>query len=99
MGERNVEARRIKKAELVSGVGALVLGVGLGLLFSNFLKPYTFPALIVGMLMHAWGMFDKHRLENQTLHVRPWWEGVFYWICWAALLVLIMYIAVSYLRG
>ena len=62
---------RVKGAELLSGVGAVVLGAGLGLLFSNLLKPFTVPLLIVGLLTHAWGMFDKHRLEDPIVLLPP----------------------------
>jgi hypothetical protein len=91
-------AARVKGAELLSGVGAVVLGAGLGLLFSNLLKPYTVPLLLVGLLTHAWGMFDKHRLEGASAAARPWWSGPVYWVCWVALLALIAYVAFGYLR-
>jgi uncharacterized membrane protein YecN with MAPEG domain len=92
------KASRIKKAELLVGVGALVLGMGLGLLLSSFLKHYAFPILLVGLLMHAWGMFDKHKLETTSSGVRLWWAELLYWVCWIALLILIIYLTVSYLR-
>jgi hypothetical protein len=93
------QASRIKKAELLGGVGALVLGMGLGLLFSSFLKPYAVPVLLVGLLMHAWGMLDKHGLETASSRVRLWWTELLYWACWIALLILTIYLTVSYLRG
>ena len=94
------EAGRVKKAELLGGVGALVLGAGLGLLLSSFLQPYAVPLLVVGLLAHAWGMFDKHRLEAASPGARPRWAESLYWVCWAALLLLAVYLAASYLmRG
>ena len=104
MQERSVslegaKAGRIKKAELLGGVGALVLGMGLGLLLSSFLKPYANAFLLVGLLMHAWGMFDKHRLEAATSGASLWWAELLYWVCWIALLVLVASLAVNYLRG
>ena len=96
----NPVAGRVKRAELLGGVGALVLGAGLGLLFSSFLKPYAVPLLVVGLLAHAWGMFDKHRLEAASPGARPRWAESLYWVCWAALLLLVVYLAASYLmRG
>ena len=82
----------------MSGVGAVALGAGLGLLFSNLLKPYTVPLLLVGLLAHAWGMFDKHRLEGAAASARPWWAEAAYWACWVALLALAAYVAFSYSR-
>jgi hypothetical protein len=90
---------RIKGAELLSGIGAVLLGAGIGLLFSNLLMPYTTPLLVVGLLTHAWGMFNKHRLESGLSVGRLWWMELLYWVCWLALLVLILYLTVNYLRG
>ncbi len=95
----NQKTSRLKRAELLSGVGAVVLGMGIGLLFSRFLSPYTTPLILIGLLTHAWGMFDKHRFESTAAGVRLWWAEVLYWICWGALFVLAVYIAVSYLRA
>jgi hypothetical protein len=80
-------------------MGALVLGIGLGLLFSDFLKPYAEPLLLAGILAHACGMFDKHRLEKASESARqPLWTVLLYWVCWVALLALIAYVGVNYLR-
>ena len=86
----------MKRADLLSGVGAVVLGMGLGLLFARLLTPYATPLLLTGLLMHAWGMFDKHRLEKASTGARLWWEEALYWVCWIALLILAAYIAVSH---
>jgi hypothetical protein len=94
----NQKTSRLKRAELLSGVGAVVLGMGLGLLLSRFLSSYTTPLILIGLLTHAWGMFDKHRLESASAGVRLWWAEVLYWICWGALFVLALYIAVFHLR-
>ena len=55
---------RQKRAELTSAVGAGVLGGGLALLLAQYLAPYTVPLLVVGSLLHAWGMVDRHRLDR-----------------------------------
>lgn len=72
--------------------------MGLGLLFSGVLKPYAVPFLLVGLLMHAWGMLDKHRAEKTTSDVRLWWAESLYWACWTALLVLLIYVLFGSLR-
>ena len=82
----------------MGGVGAVVLGAGLGLLFSNLLMPYTVPLLVIGLLAHAWGMFDKHRLEGASADARPRWAVAVYWACWAALLALAVYVGFNYSR-
>jgi F0F1-type ATP synthase assembly protein I len=53
MDTLNQKTSRLKMAELMSGIGAVVLGMGLGLLFSRFLSPYTTPLILIGLLTHA----------------------------------------------
>ena len=95
----NQKPGSLKRAELLSGLGAIVLGMGLGLFFSKFLMSYTTPLLLIGLLTHAWGMFDKHRLENSSTSTRLWWAETLYWVCWTALLALVAYIVISHLQG
>ena len=82
-----------KRAELLSAVGAGVLGAGLALLIAELLAPYAVAILIVGLCAHAWGMFWKHRLESQASSVRLWWAELLYWSCWVALALLVVVIA------
>ena len=81
---------RQKRAELASAIGAGVLGVGLGALLAQWTAPYAVLLLVVGVLLHGWGMLEKHRMEagaDVTL-----WSAALYWACWAALAVLIVWI-------
>ena len=79
---------RLRFAELASGVGAVVLGVGLGVLAADQFGSLGLPLLLVGAAVHAWGMYDKHRLERQSDASAVWWEPVAYWTCWGLLAVL-----------
>ncbi len=82
---------RLKRAELASGLGAGVLGAGLGVLLSGWLLSYALPLVAIGGFVHGWGMWDKRRLEqSEALDAQPavWWSTLLYWICWATLLVL-----------
>ena len=90
---------RVKRAELLSGVGAVVLGIGLGVLLSSFLKPFALPVLVTGLVMHALGMLLKHKYENEAATVRLWWAEILYWLCWAILLGIIIYVVINYLRA
>ena len=72
---------RLKLAELTSGVGALVLGVGLGALFPQWLGRLAGVITVVGLSHHAFGMWDKHRLEGQDHAENPLWVVVLYWLC------------------
>jgi hypothetical protein len=79
---------RLKRAELASGVGAGVLGMGLGILLSEKLRHYIIPVLAIGILLHGWGMFAKHNLEKDSEAPDVWWSVILYWVCWGALFLL-----------
>lgn len=85
---------RIKRAELLSSVGAGVLGGGLALLFAKTLGPYAIPILLIGLLGHAFGMYQKHQLEQQGTSIRIWWMEALYWFCWLILIVLLAIIII-----
>ena len=83
---------RLKRAETTSAVGAGVLGAGVALLAPELLRPYTPPLLVLGLAMHAWGMYDKHRLEAGAATRHVWWAEALYWGCWLALAALALYL-------
>ena len=85
---------RIKKAELLSSMGAGVLGAGIALLLPYQLAPYALPILLLGLISHAVGMSQKHGLEQQGKLVRVWWAEALYWSCWLALAVLLVFIVI-----
>ena len=76
---------RLKLAELTSGVGALVLGVGLGALFPQWFGRLAGAITVVGLSLHAFGMWDKHRMEGRDQAGNPFWVVVLYWVCWLLL--------------
>ena len=84
---------RVKKAELLSSLGAGVLGAGIALL-PNQLAPYTIPILLLGLISHAVGMSQKHGLEQQGEVLRVWWAEALYWLCWLALAALLLLIVI-----
>ena len=84
-GSSASNVRRARIAELTSGLGALVLGIGLGALLGDRLAGLGVWALIVGALAHGWGMYDKHRIEQGSASVEPWWSALLYWACWVLL--------------
>jgi hypothetical protein len=76
---------RVKLAELTSGLGALVLGVGLGALFPQWVGPRAGVITVVGVSLHAVGMWDKHRVEGRDQAENSLWVVVLYWMCWLLL--------------
>lgn len=85
---------RIKKAELLSSMGAGVLGGGITLLLAKFLTPYAIPILLIGLISHAAGMSRKHELEGQSQSIRLGWAEALYWFCWLALVALLLFIVI-----
>lgn len=77
--------RRRKIADVMSGLGALILGVGLGAMFAAWLGGSALLLAVVGGVLHAVGMWEKHRLEIEPSARRPWWVTGLYWLCWLLL--------------
>ena len=93
--------RRLKQAEVMSALGAGVLGAGLGAMFANWLAAFATAAVIIGIALHGWGMFERRRLEDAGGAPRAGWEIVLYWGCWLVLALLVgsvVYRGVAQLR-
>ena len=99
LASRRAEVSRRKRADLTSGVGAGVLGGGIALLLAPYLRAYAIPLLLAGALLHGWGMFDRHRMDNQEGAATLRWAEALYWLCWIALLGVALYIAADLLRS
>jgi hypothetical protein len=80
-----VAAPRAKVAELMSGIGALVLGVGIGSYLPLFGRSAAVVVIVLGTVIHSVGMWEVHRLEAGTRLPR-WTTGV-YIVCWLLLAV------------
>lgn len=79
---------RLRLAELTSGIGAVVLGIGLGVLLADRLAGFGIAILSSGIAVHGWGMYDRHRQDRSQGSVEPWWATALYWVCWIGLAVL-----------
>jgi hypothetical protein len=64
----------------------------------NATVTFAIPALLVGVAMHGWGMYEKRKLERGSGLARRKWEEAMYWSCWAALGALAIYIALRLFR-
>jgi hypothetical protein len=87
-------ATKTKGAELASGLGAIALGAGLALVLPEWLRTYAIPLLIGGVLVHGVGMTLKYRLEARS-GPPLWWEQALFWLCWALLGMLGIWIAAA----
>ena len=85
----------IKGAELASGLGAVVLGAGLALVLPQWLRDYALPLLVGGVVVHGAGMTLKYRLEARG-GSPVWWERFLFWVCWAGLAGLGLWIAAAF---
>ena len=75
---------RWRIADLTSGMGALVLGVGIGAFFASAFARTSGWILVTGVVAHVWGMVDKRRMER-GVGTQPRWATALYWACWIAL--------------
>jgi hypothetical protein len=41
--------------------------------------------VLTGVISHAFGMWDKRRLEAREELENPAWVAAFYWLCWLLL--------------
>jgi hypothetical protein len=85
---------RLKLAELTSGVGALVVGIGLGALFATWIGSAAGFVTLAGLTVHAFGMWDKHRIERQTEIDTGRLVAALYWVCWVMLGSVFLYLIV-----
>lgn len=83
---------RVKRAELLSSIGAGVLGGGIALMLATVLERFALPILLLGIVAHTVGMTQKHSLEQQGEHVRMAWSEALYWSCWVLLAALALFI-------
>jgi len=87
---------RSKHADLASTAGAGILGGGLGMLLPQFVRPYAIFLVVIGILLHGWGMLEKRRLEAGS--AVPPWSRALYWLCWLALAALVAWMGVAALK-
>lgn len=87
--------RQRARAELLSNLGAGVLGAGVALLFRETVGTAGVPLLGVGGVVHAAAMYQKHHLDASAGAELPRWSTWLYWTCWLLLLALAGYVWLS----
>ena len=90
-------ATRAKQADLAGSVGGGLLGAGLGTLLAPYLGSVAPGLVLLGIVLHGWGMLEKHRLEAGA--AMPAWVRALYWGCWSALAGLAAWVLIAALKG
>jgi hypothetical protein len=85
----------LKYVQLAGSTGAGVLGAGLGALFAQWAAPYAVPLILLGVVMHGWGMLEGRRLDAAA--ETPLWSKALHWLCWIILGILIVWIGLGFL--
>jgi hypothetical protein len=83
---------RLKLPELTSSVGALVLGIGLGALFATRVAGAAGVVAVAGVFVHAFGMWDKRRLETRIRASDGPIALALYWVCWVLLAGILVFL-------
>lgn len=81
-------ATRLKRADRASSVGAGILGFGLGASVAENVAGFGISIILIGGVLHGWGMLSKHAIQKNTEMDEPAWSLFLYWGCWAALAIL-----------
>ncbi len=86
----SAQREKLKQADLLCGVGALVLGIGIGAIAAPALGWLAVPLFLVGCVSHGWGMIQKQRIEQLDCSGASAWETMLYWGCWAAIAIVLV---------
>jgi hypothetical protein len=81
-----------KRVDLAGSVGAGVLGLGLGSMLGSWFGPVAVPLLLVGAALHGWAMLARRQRERAEGTEIPTWSVALFWLCWAVLLALGVYL-------
>ncbi len=76
----------------LSTVGAAIAGAGAGAVLSAALLPLAWLILAIGTIAHLFGMVGTRRLLAAGGYHPPGWQRTSYWLCWAAIAALAIYV-------
>ncbi|AZZ37271.1 hypothetical protein CIK05_10885 [Bdellovibrio sp. qaytius] len=88
----------LKRADLLSSVGAGFLGAGIAISIQDALKSHVGVVLSVGIISHGSGMYLKHQIEKRQNFKPQLWENILYWGCWVALVLLLIYLIQGWMK-
>ena len=96
MADAASEGRRRAFASL-SGIGAALAGLGLGVILAHRLETMQWPILGVGIAVHLLGMIGTRRLQDESGYAPSALAQVMYWSCWLLIVALAVYAALALL--
>lgn len=82
----------------LSAVGAAVAGFGAGILFAGPLRALAWPAMIIGIGVHLFGMVGTMRLQSASGYIPSSIERIGSWFCWVIIAALLVYAGMDLLR-
>ncbi len=97
---------KTKVAEIASTLGAGILGFGMGALLGDYIQQYSFWIILIGLIMHGWGMYKTHQNKKESGHENSIsqiklsefsWINLLYWLCWVIIVGLAIYVLVKIL--
>jgi hypothetical protein len=88
----NVTAR--KNAELLSLIGAAIVGVAIGVWLATPLRPFWSALLAVGLIVHAVGMSVSHRIDRIEAPLPRIWQTL-YLACWMTIAGVLLFLLFS----
>jgi NADH:ubiquinone oxidoreductase subunit 6 (subunit J) len=85
----------LKIAQSASALGAGILGFGLGSKWGYTITAYAFIVIIVGAILHVWGMYVMQmRKDERRANAAARVVWVTAWICLIALVFIIAYLLI-----
>jgi hypothetical protein len=75
----------LKRQELLSALGVLALGLGVGSLLSSYLRSAAPALAVIDAGAHGWSMYRPRHLEQSSPRRSVWWMEALYWGCWLLL--------------
>ena len=96
IGQQNEQTRTALTT--LSVVGAAVAGAGIGVLLSPALRDAAWVIFAVGVVSHLVGMVGIRRILTMRGYQWPRWQSAAFWLCWAAIAVILAYAAFEVAR-
>mgnify|MGYP001557848281 CR=1 FL=1 len=73
-------------------IGAIILGVGIGVKLFNYLDNYYYLLILIGILIHGLGMYQIHKRAKFSDDKPYLLSNALYWTCWIILIGLVIFI-------